>query len=122
MKKYMTTIATKHGVLEVEERNLLSVAYKNIVGARRAAWRVISSLLTTAGRTAMERKVLNEYKITVEKELDGLCEQILSMLKDTLIANSTGTEEKVVRVLTLWRRLLQYLLLWVCVEIFIFMS
>lgn len=95
MKKYMTTIATKHGVLEVEERNLLSVAYKNIVGARRAAWRVISSLLTTAGRTAMERKVLNEYKITVEKELDGLCEQILSMLKDTLIANSTGTEEKV---------------------------
>jgi hypothetical protein len=95
MKKYMTTIATKHGVLEVEERNLLSVAYKNIVGARRAAWRVISSLLTTAGRTPMERKVLQEYKITVEKELDDLCDQILSMLKDTLIANSTGTEEKV---------------------------
>jgi len=91
----MTSIAQKHGVLEVEERNLLSVAYKNIVGARRAAWRVISSLLTTAGRTAMERKVLNEYKITVEKELDNLCAQILAMLKDTLIANSTGTEEKV---------------------------
>jgi len=95
MKKYMTTIASKHGVLEVEERNLLSVAYKNIVGARRAAWRVISSLLTTAGRTPMERKVLNEYKMTVEKELDELCAQILDMLKDTLIANSTGTEEKV---------------------------
>ena len=30
--------------LSSEERNLLSVAYKNIVGARRSSWRVISSI------------------------------------------------------------------------------
>ncbi|MCQ2088605.1 MAG: 14-3-3 family protein [Bacilli bacterium] len=30
--------------LTVEERNLLSVAYKNSVGSRRTAWRVISSI------------------------------------------------------------------------------
>lgn len=27
-----------------EERNLLSVTYKNVVGTRRSAWRVIASL------------------------------------------------------------------------------
>ena len=31
--------------LTVEERNLLSVAYKNSVGVRRSAWRVMSTTL-----------------------------------------------------------------------------
>lgn len=28
----------------LEERNILSVAFKNVVGTRRAAWRVLSSI------------------------------------------------------------------------------
>ncbi|KAI4383343.1 hypothetical protein MLD38_009192 [Melastoma candidum] len=35
----------KHNVeLTIEERNLLSVGYKNVIGSRRASWRILSSI------------------------------------------------------------------------------
>jgi 14-3-3 protein epsilon len=40
----MKTVAGYTEELSVEERNLLSVAYKNVIGSRRASWRVISSI------------------------------------------------------------------------------
>lgn len=46
MAEFMKLVAKNSSGMEmtVEERNLLSVAYKNVIGARRAAWRIISSL------------------------------------------------------------------------------
>jgi len=41
---YMKQVATSGHQLSNEERNLLSVAYKNAVGTRRAAWRTISAI------------------------------------------------------------------------------
>ena len=40
----MKSVAAYDTELTVEERNLLSVAYKNVIGARRASWRIISSI------------------------------------------------------------------------------
>lgn len=40
----MKSVAGFDTELTVEERNLLSVAYKNVIGARRASWRIISSI------------------------------------------------------------------------------
>lgn len=40
----MKAVAQQPKELSVEERNLLSVAYKNVIGSRRASWRVISSI------------------------------------------------------------------------------
>ena len=45
MVEFMTTASEESaGNLSVEERNLLSVAYKNVVGARRASWRILRAM------------------------------------------------------------------------------
>ena len=44
MVEYMKEVAKSGEELTVDERNLLSVAYKNVIGTRRASWRIISSI------------------------------------------------------------------------------
>ena len=54
MADHMKNVGHADSELSVEERNLLSVAYKNTVGSRRAAWRIITSVMqkeTTKGNT-----------------------------------------------------------------------
>merc|ERR1712046_306331 len=83
--------------LSVEERNLLSVAYKNAVGSRRAAWRIISSVEQkekSKGNSENEGHA-KEYRAKVEKELDDICGKILKLLDDELIKNSSTGESKV---------------------------
>ena len=42
MINFMKGVVKSNAELSVEERNLLSVAYKNGIGFRRASWRIIS--------------------------------------------------------------------------------
>ncbi|KVH96174.1 14-3-3 domain-containing protein [Cynara cardunculus var. scolymus] len=44
MVESMKSVAKLDVDLTVEERNLLSVGYKNVIGARRASWRIMSSI------------------------------------------------------------------------------
>jgi hypothetical protein len=44
MVTHMKAVAGLDAELSVDERNLLSVAYKNVIGARRASWRIVSSV------------------------------------------------------------------------------
>jgi len=44
MLGFMKAVVKLGGDLSEEERNLLSVAYKNSVGSRRSAWRALSSI------------------------------------------------------------------------------
>jgi 14-3-3 protein epsilon len=44
MVNWMKKVAEGDSELTIDERNLLSVAFKNVVGARRASWRVVASV------------------------------------------------------------------------------
>lgn len=67
MVESMKKVAGMDVELTVEERNLLSVAYKNVIGARRASWRIISSIEQKEESKGGEDKLkmIREYRQTV---------------------------------------------------------
>ncbi|XP_013869655.1 14-3-3 protein beta/alpha-1 [Austrofundulus limnaeus] len=97
MAECMKEVTEKGGELSNEERNLLSVAYKNVVGARRSSWRVMSSIgMKTDGSGSEKKKqMVTEYREKVEKELEEICNCVLTLLDNYLIGNATNPESKV---------------------------
>jgi len=81
--------------LSNEERNLLSVAYKNVVGARRSSWRVISSIEQKTEGHERKQAMAKEYREKVEKELKEICNDVLNLLDKFLIAKASNPESKV---------------------------
>ena len=82
----MKTVASLDVELTVEERNLLSVAYKNVIGARRASWRIISSIEQKEENKAAEDKLkmIKAYRSqvqTISSFLLGLCVKACSESK-----------------------------------------
>merc|ERR1711870_183062 len=76
---------------------LLSVAYKNAVGSRRAAWRIITSVEQKEKSKGNEEqaKHAKEYCSKVEGELQKICDTILTLLDTQLIGKATSGESKV---------------------------
>jgi len=70
--------------LTVEERNLLSVAYKNVIGARRASWRTLNV------EEHKDNELVVAYKKQVEHELDSICKDVLDLLKGVLVTYTSG--------------------------------
>merc|ERR1712003_291788 len=97
MASHMETVGKSGEELSTEERNLLSVAYKNTVGSRRAAWRIITSVEQKEKTKGNEEnaKYAKEYCGKVEAELDKICNTILELLDKNLIPKCTSGESKV---------------------------
>ena len=94
----MKTVAEMETELTTEERNLLSVAYKNVIGARRASWRIISSIEQKEQErpTSEEKlKLINSYREKVEEELKKICGDVIQVLDKHLIAKAKSAESQV---------------------------
>jgi len=97
MVEAMKKVAHLDSELSVEERNLLSVAYKNVIGARRAAWRIISSIEQKEKTKNNEQNVvkIKSYAGKIEKELNDICADVMDVLDNHLINHATAEESKV---------------------------
>ncbi|XP_077433128.1 14-3-3 protein zeta/delta-like [Vanacampus margaritifer] len=87
--------ATENNEAELtsEERNLLSVAFKNVVGARRSSWRVVASIAAKA-ESDRQKGLAKDYQEKIEAELKGICQDVLDLLKN-LIPKASLPESKV---------------------------
>merc|ERR1711953_560714 len=97
MADHMEEVGKQPDELSVEERNLLSVAYKNAVGSRRAAWRIITSVEQKEKSKGNDTNAgyAKEYCAKVETELQKICDTILGLLDANLIPKASNGESKV---------------------------
>ncbi len=73
----MKKVTESNSELTNEERNLLSVAYKNLIGARRSSWRVNSSIEKKLEGSESKQQTAKEYREKIEMELKDICHEVL---------------------------------------------
>ncbi|KAI8527529.1 hypothetical protein RHMOL_Rhmol12G0082700 [Rhododendron molle] len=97
MVESMKNVAKLDVELTVEERNLLSVGYKNVIGARRASWRIMSSIEQKEESKGNDHnvKIIKGYCKKVEEELSKICNDILTIIDKHLIPSSKSVEATV---------------------------
>ncbi|XP_058081063.1 14-3-3-like protein GF14 iota [Magnolia sinica] len=97
MVESMKKVAKLDLELTVEERNLLSVGYKNVIGSRRASWRIMSSIEQKEESKGNEQnvKLIKGYRHKVEEEVSKICHDILTIIDEHLIPSSSSGESTV---------------------------
>ena len=73
------------------------MTYRNVIGARRASWRIISSIEQKEESKGNESQVskIKAYRQKVEAELSDVCTDILEVLDKHLIPSAQAGESKV---------------------------
>eukprot|EP01084_Bolivina_argentea_P306009 528713_1 len=83
VKRLIELKSEKGHDLNNDEKNLFSVAYKNVVGAKRASWRTLAGGFDGD----VDTTTIRTYKSLVENELETICLEVLSLLNDHLCKN-----------------------------------
>ncbi len=82
----------RHGDVNPDERNLLSVAFKNLISSKRAACRTISAIEQNPKYQKFNEALL-VYKQTIEVQLKNDCEKIIKMINDQVISVPNCSDE-----------------------------
>ena len=76
-----------------DERNLLSVAFKNLISSKRAACRTISAIEQNPKYQKFSG-ALADYKNGIEQQLIADCEKIIQLIKDKVLSKQCDGEPK----------------------------
>ena len=90
-------VKTKTEDLSSDERNLLSIAYKNTISLDRKAIRTLLAYESKEAKKAESPylEYIREYKTKVQKELEDLCNKINQTIDSSLLPKATTDEAKV---------------------------
>jgi hypothetical protein len=86
-------IQSKDEDLNTEERNLLSVGFKNLISSRRAAWRTVGAIQSNEKYVEYSEDC-GTYKQTIERELEEQCKKVINIVKDQSLSKATDAEAK----------------------------
>jgi len=68
--------------LSPEERNLLSVAYKNQVGTKRSSWRIISNM---EHNEELMKNISVKYMLKISNEIETICNNVVQLITEHLL-------------------------------------
>lgn len=100
MCKFLAALVTsKKGKLEASERNLLSVAFKNVVGSLRSAQRVMKSESQLGQDENLETAMLEGYNALIVDELLTKCSTVLEILEDQILPPAAADVDELDKLL-----------------------
>ncbi|PTQ26792.1 hypothetical protein MARPO_0365s0002 [Marchantia polymorpha] len=85
--------------LDLEERNLLNIAYKDAVSTRRSSWRTVNSLAQEQEKKEVKNErhlsIIKDYRASIESEINDICGSILQLVDEHILPSTTSSEVKV---------------------------
>lgn len=87
LKELVQRACASKRFLTVEERNLLSVAYKNVIGTRRASWRTLNAEFLDQNTEPSQKALVAKYKKHIEEELKDCCNEVIALLEQLIPAS-----------------------------------